>query len=82
MVSGVARFTASPDALNYFARHYTPTRAQQIPTVTLHTVLDPVVPLWHEAAAITPAETASAFDALVGWADGGPKPAGGDATIR
>ena len=106
-ISGVARFTASPDALNYFERYYTPTGALQIPTLTLHTVLDPVVPFWHEAAyaataaqsgasawlvqrsvaryghcAITPAETTSAFDALVGWVDGGPRPAGGDATIR
>ena len=105
--AGVARFSASPDAVNYFERFYTPSGDLRIPTLTLHTRLDPVVPFWHEAAfaataaeagganqlvqrsiaryghcAVTPAETAAAFSALVQWAEGGAKPAGGDGTIR
>ena len=105
--AGVARFSAPPDAVNYFERFYTPSGDLRIPTLTLHTQLDPVVPFWHEAAfaataaaagggdqlvqrsiaryghcAVTPAETAAAFSALVQWADGGAKPAGGDGTIR
>ena len=104
---GFERFVAWPDAVNYFEQYYTPTGVLQIPTLTLHTVLDPVVPFWHEAAyaqrtgdagagewlvqrsiaryghcAVTPAEMGSAFDALVSWAEGGPRPAGGDATLR
>jgi hypothetical protein len=106
-LSGIERFVAWPDAVNYFEQYYTPTGVLQIPTLTLHTVLDPVVPFWHEAAyaqrtgdagagewlvqrsiaryghcAVTPAEMGSAFDALVSWAEGGPRPAGGDATLR
>ena len=105
--AGVDRFQATPDAANYFERYFTPSGDLQIPTLTLHTRLDPVVPFWHEAAyaataetagagaflvqqaisryghcAVTPAETATAFAALVQWADGGAKPVGGDATIR
>ena len=103
----VDRFQATPDAANYFERYFTPSGELQIPTLTLHTRLDPVVPFWHEAAyaataetagagaflvqqaisryghcAVTPAETAAAFSALVQWADGGAKPVAGDATIR
>jgi pimeloyl-ACP methyl ester carboxylesterase len=105
--AGVARFSAAPDAVNYFDRHYTPTGDLQVPTLTLHTLWDPVVPFWHEAAyaatagaagrsdslaqrsiaryghcAVTAAEMSTAFDALVGWVNGGPKPANGDGTIR
>jgi pimeloyl-ACP methyl ester carboxylesterase len=45
---GVARFTATPDAINYLEKHYTPTGALSVPTVTLHTPRDPVVPFFHE----------------------------------
>ena len=105
--AGVARFQVTPDAGNYIERYYTPAGTLQVPTLTLHTLWDPVVPFWHEAAfaataagagrsdwlvqrsvaryghcAVSPAETIAAFSALVNWADGGPRPTGGDGTIR
>lgn len=43
-VDGVGRFTATPDALNYLDKYYTPTGALTIPTLTLHTANDPFVP--------------------------------------
>lgn len=46
---GVGRFTATPDALNYLANYYQPTGDLQIPTVTIHTRRDPLVPFFHEA---------------------------------
>jgi pimeloyl-ACP methyl ester carboxylesterase len=56
----VERFSATPDAANYFERFYTPSGDLQIPTLTLHTRLDPVVPFWHEAAyAVTTAQAGS-----------------------
>ena len=106
-VTGVERFVAAPDAANYFDHYYTPTGNLRIPTLTLHTLFDPIAPFAHEGhyaatvagagasewltqrsvaryghCSINAAETMSAFDALVGWVNGGPKPAGGDGTIR
>lgn len=50
-VNGAAgRFTATPDAINYLDRYYVPTGALGVPTVTLHTTRDPLVPFFHEAA--------------------------------
>jgi pimeloyl-ACP methyl ester carboxylesterase len=46
---GVGRWVATPDALNYLDRYYTPSGALGIPTVTLHTTRDPLVPVKHEA---------------------------------
>lgn len=43
------RFTATPDALNYLDHYYLPSGALRIPTVTMHTVRDPLVPFFHEA---------------------------------
>ena len=48
-VTGVARFSATPDAANYFDRYYTPTGELRVPTLTLHTLLDPIAPFAHEA---------------------------------
>jgi len=46
---GVGRFTATPDALNYMEKYYVPDGKLDIPTVTLHTTRDPLVPFFHEA---------------------------------
>jgi pimeloyl-ACP methyl ester carboxylesterase len=46
----VGRFTATPDAVNYLEKYYTPSGALSMPTVTLHTARDPVVPFFHEPA--------------------------------
>ena len=47
--SGVGRFAATPDALNYFEHYFTPTGQLAVPTLTLHTTRDPAVPLFHES---------------------------------
>jgi pimeloyl-ACP methyl ester carboxylesterase len=61
--SGVARFVASPDALNYFEHYFTPTGDLTIPMLTLHTTRDPAVPLFHEAeyAALVAQHGANSF---------------------
>jgi pimeloyl-ACP methyl ester carboxylesterase len=46
---GVGRFTATPDAEGYLDRYFQPSGVLAIPTVTLHTTRDPLVPLFHEA---------------------------------
>lgn len=61
--SGVGRFVATPDALNYFEHYFTPTGDLAIPMVTLHTTRDPAVPLFHELeyAALVDQHNASSF---------------------
>jgi pimeloyl-ACP methyl ester carboxylesterase len=44
----VERFTASPTALAAVAAHYETSGRLTMPTVTLHTTLDPIIPYWHE----------------------------------
>jgi len=44
----VERYTASPVALAAVAANYETSGKLQIPIVTLHTTLDPIVPYWHE----------------------------------
>jgi hypothetical protein len=44
----VGRFTATPDALNYLDRYYAPNGDLGVPTVTMHTMRDPLVPFFHE----------------------------------
>jgi pimeloyl-ACP methyl ester carboxylesterase len=47
----VGRFTATPDALQYLAKYYQPTGVLSVPTVTLHSLNDPLVPFGlHEPA--------------------------------
>ncbi len=46
--AAVARFEASPDALLTMATQYQTSGRIKIPVVTLHTTLDPVVPIWHQ----------------------------------
>ena len=44
----VARFEAAPAALAAIAAQYQTSGRITIPVVTLHTTLDPVVPIWHQ----------------------------------
>jgi hypothetical protein len=44
----VDRFESTPDADRYLIRYYEPTGNLEIPVLTLHNLLDPVVPLFHE----------------------------------
>jgi hypothetical protein len=46
----VERLSATPDALNYMEKYYSPTGQLQIPMLTLHTTADPIVPFAQEAA--------------------------------
>lgn len=46
----VQRFSSDPDAVNYVQHNYDPTGHLKIPVLTLHTLLDPVVPNSHEQA--------------------------------
>jgi pimeloyl-ACP methyl ester carboxylesterase len=46
---GVGRFTASPDAEQYLAKYFQPSGKLAIPTLTLHTTRDPLVPVFHES---------------------------------
>lgn len=48
--ANVKRYTATPDAINYFEKYYTPSGQLSLPTVSIHTTRDPVVPIFHEAA--------------------------------
>jgi len=45
----VARFEASPAALEYLEKNYQTSGRLSRPLITLHTIWDPVVPYWHEA---------------------------------
>lgn len=42
------RYSASRDAVNYLTKYFEPDGEIRIPTLTLHTTRDPVVPAWHE----------------------------------
>jgi pimeloyl-ACP methyl ester carboxylesterase len=44
----VGRFAATPDASNYLDRNYDPSGDLTLPTLTLHTTRDPLVPFFHE----------------------------------
>ncbi len=44
----VQRFSADPAAINEIEAHYQTSGALTSPIVTLHTMLDPIVPYWHE----------------------------------
>jgi pimeloyl-ACP methyl ester carboxylesterase len=46
--ASVMRFEETPDAANYLEKYYNPTGDLRIPTITLHTTRDPVVPFFHE----------------------------------
>jgi pimeloyl-ACP methyl ester carboxylesterase len=44
----VARYSADPAALQFLAQNYQPKGTVTVPLVSLHTSLDPVVPVFHE----------------------------------
>jgi pimeloyl-ACP methyl ester carboxylesterase len=46
---GVERVEGTKEGFEYLLRYYQPTGRVEIPTVTLHTTRDPLVPYWHEA---------------------------------
>lgn len=46
--AAVARFTATPDAANFYDRYYEPSGDLQIPLLTLHNTRDMIVPIDHE----------------------------------
>jgi pimeloyl-ACP methyl ester carboxylesterase len=46
---GVGRFTSTPDAEQYLSKYFQPSGSLAIPTLTLHTTRDPLVPFFHEA---------------------------------
>lgn len=58
--AGVARFEASPDALLAIAGNYQTTGRIKVPVVTLHTTLDPAVPIWHQAEYTAKVQAAAA----------------------
>lgn len=60
----VVRFTETPDAAHYLAKYYEPTGDLRIPTVSIHTTLDPVVPFFHEGVYAGRALAAGASDKL------------------
>lgn len=45
---GVERFRANPNAKLAIQQHYQAAGDLQIPVVTMHNLLDPIVPYWHE----------------------------------
>jgi len=45
---GVARFQADPQAKVAIQQRYQASGDLQVPVVTMHTLLDPIVPYWHE----------------------------------
>jgi pimeloyl-ACP methyl ester carboxylesterase len=47
--AGVERVAGTQEGFEYLLRYYQPTGLVRIPTVTLHTTRDPLVPYWHEA---------------------------------
>lgn len=48
-VSSTAAISSSPRAVSYYSRYYQPTGSLRVPTLTLHTWVDPDVPTEHEA---------------------------------
>lgn len=63
--TGVARYTATPDARTYLERHYEPTGALEVPVITLHNAFDPAVPVFHEARLAAAASAAGQAGNLV-----------------
>jgi pimeloyl-ACP methyl ester carboxylesterase len=46
--ANVARYSAGPAAARFLDKYYEPTGDLRVPLVSLHTSMDPVVPLFHE----------------------------------
>jgi hypothetical protein len=47
--AGVERVRGTEEGFDYLYRYYQTTGEVRIPTVSLHTTRDPLVPFWHEA---------------------------------
>jgi pimeloyl-ACP methyl ester carboxylesterase len=62
---GAGRFTATPAALNFLGHYFTPTGELRVPTLTLHTMRDPAIPVFHERLFADAATRAGAGDRLV-----------------
>jgi pimeloyl-ACP methyl ester carboxylesterase len=58
--AGARHFDETPDAANYLNRYYETTGDLRIPTLSIHTSRDPVVPIFHEGILATRAATAGA----------------------
>jgi len=63
--AAVKRFESTPDAQNFLDRNYEPTGELRIPTVSIHTALDPAVPLFHEDTLRARATRAGSADMLL-----------------
>ena len=46
--AGVARYEMPPSAENFLEKYYVPTGELRDPTITMHTLFDPLVPYFHE----------------------------------
>lgn len=67
--AAVERFEAAPDALVTMATQYQTTGRIKIPVVTLHTTLDPVVPIWHQTEYSAQVQAAGASSLYVAYQD-------------
>jgi pimeloyl-ACP methyl ester carboxylesterase len=63
--AGVDRFEATQAARNYLERWYLPEGDLEIPVLTVHTTMDPIVPLFHEPAYAQIVATAGKSELLV-----------------
>ena len=63
--AGVTRYTMPPDARNFLEHYYVPTGDLEIPVITLHNLLDPLVPFFHETAFQQVVQQAGAADMLL-----------------
>ena len=63
--AGVGRFAADPSALNYLDHYYEPTGDIQVPTLTLRTSRDPVLPGFNQLAFGATVAAAGQSDLLV-----------------
>jgi pimeloyl-ACP methyl ester carboxylesterase len=61
----IARFEADPSAAEWAARHFTPSGALRMPTITLHNRWDRLVPAFHEDAFAQRVADAGATNLLV-----------------
>jgi len=61
----VARFDSDPSAVNWAEKHFNPSGALQIPTLTLHNRWDRLVPFFHETMLAARVANAGATNLLV-----------------
>ena len=67
--AAVERFEAAPEALLNMATQYQTSGRIKIPVVTLHTALDPVVPIWHQTEYTAQVQAAGAGSLYVAYQD-------------